>query len=197
MASDVTLTSSRVAGLPVTAREDRISDVHAAILRVDPDIVRTVQQLALVVVDEHRVAAIRTDLPQLAVHVRRRDEIAPAIEVHPVRAAGAFQEQRDLVAASVPAIDAVIRLIGEEHVPLAVDRGTFRETEAALDPHELPVAAHQAQRIVDFDWNDFALGWPVIAPISRGHRVHVARAGQGAQHCDENASVHLHVLSLV
>src|SRR5688572_10814776 len=87
---------ARITGRPISAGENRVRDVDAAVLGVDPDVVRPVEQLALIVVDEDLVTAIRTDLPQFAVHVRRGDEVALTIEVHAVCAARAFEEQGDL-----------------------------------------------------------------------------------------------------
>src|SRR5690606_28686046 len=107
------------------------------------------QALALIVVDENLVTAVRIDFPQLAIHVRTSNQVALAIERHAIGSPGAFQEQRDLAATRIPAVNPIVGLIGEKHVSKSVGGRTFREAKAFGEGHELSVPTHEAERIVD------------------------------------------------
>ena len=95
------------------------------------------------------MASIRTDLPQLAVHVGCCNEIPIFIEVHAVGAAGAFQKQSYLAASRVPSVDPVVGLVGEEHVSTPIYRRSLGEAEARRDSDQLRLPFDQAERIVN------------------------------------------------
>src|SRR6187549_3135984 len=128
-----------IAHIPIRPRKDGIGQVDATVGRIDPHVIRSVQQLALVVVDQHLVASIRADLPQFSVHVGSSDEVSFTVEDHAVRTTSALQEQSDLAGASVPTINLVVGLVREEHIAMPIRRGALGETEAFRETDQLPV----------------------------------------------------------
>jgi hypothetical protein len=47
--------------------------------------------------------------------------------VHAIRATGALQKQFHLAVSGIPSVDPVVGLVGEEDIPMSIDRRAFRE----------------------------------------------------------------------
>src|SRR5260221_11146471 len=97
---------------------------------MDPDVVGAVQLLPFVLLPDDRDLAVLGDGPQLVLLVRAGDELAVAVEVHPVAASSRLKEGREL-AVRAPLQDPVVGLVGEEDVPGAVAGRTPGEGEIA------------------------------------------------------------------
>src|SRR5689334_10270025 len=120
---------ARIGIVPICSWKNWIRNIHAPANRIDPYIVRAVEQFASIIVYQHDMASIRMDLPYFSMHVRTRDEVAISVESHPVGAARALQEQSYLTGSGVPSIDPVIGLVSKEHVSMPINRGAFRKTK--------------------------------------------------------------------
>src|SRR5262249_1350153 len=97
-------------------------------IRTYPDVVGTVQQLALVILDDDGHLLSRVNAPQLILLVRTGPEVALAIEAQTVRPPAWLQERGQL-AIGAPLQNSVIGLVGEVDVALRVRRRPFRELE--------------------------------------------------------------------
>jgi len=83
---------ARIRAVPISSWKDGIGEIHPPGNRIDPYIVRPVEQFASIIVHQHDMASIRKDLPYFSMQVGTRDEVAIFVESHPVGAAGALQE---------------------------------------------------------------------------------------------------------
>src|SRR5204863_6646530 len=77
--------------LPVVALVERIGEVEAA-AGAQPDVVRAVEQLSVVILDHDGSFARGTDAPQLVLLVRARPEVPPRVEAEAVRATAGLPE---------------------------------------------------------------------------------------------------------
>ena len=63
--------------------------------------------------------------PELVVHVCTGYQVALGVKVHPVGAAALISEQCYLSGFAVPTVNAVVGLVGKEHVTPCVSRRSF------------------------------------------------------------------------
>src|SRR5690606_27261531 len=122
--------------VPVVAHEERVREVDTA-LRVDPYVVGTVQQLALIAVDEDRDAAVGGDAPKLPVHVRSRDQVRLFVERHAIASAGRREELSELAGLPFPPMDSVVGLVGEVDIAPVVGGRALGGAEAATEQNRL------------------------------------------------------------
>lgn len=124
---DVHALQVRGLSLPVIALIIGVREVNAS-AGAYPYVIGPVHANPLKIVHQYRDLSFRINRPELIVLVCAGDQISLFIEEHAVGPACGLQKNgKPAIGAIFP--DAVVGLISEEHVPLPVGSGAFRELE--------------------------------------------------------------------
>src|SRR6185503_6045599 len=108
---------------------ERIGEVDRAV-RPYPHVVRAVQTLPAVLAGKHADRTVRSNGPELVPLVGTRNQMARGIETHAVGATRGLKEGGESPI-HAPFQDAIVGLVGEEHVAVCVTRrslGEFKTT---------------------------------------------------------------------
>ncbi len=103
----------------------RISKVHSAI-GIDPNVVWAVELSLFKGAEKDTMRLVGGDFPHFILFVGTRDQLSIWCKEHSVASPGRFQELRNFFI-QVHFQNAVVGLIGKEHIPLRVYGGPFRE----------------------------------------------------------------------
>ena len=119
----------RLVALPVFARVERIREIEIAV-GTDPKVVRAVQQFAANLAGQHRDFFIGRDGPELVLLIRAGQKVSRLVEISSVATARRLEPVRKGAIRRIVFYDAVVRLIGEEHIAVTIDSGAFGEKVA-------------------------------------------------------------------